>query len=70
MGALIIQALALAMFFLGVGKLVTLKASFALPEDYFKTMIAALQSVAWLCGSLVLQGIVLVLVIHARGKHL
>jgi hypothetical protein len=68
MGALILQFLALATLGLGLVKLITQRATFATQADYDLTVLSNLQAIAWISVALVLQGIVIAIVVHARQK--
>jgi D,D-heptose 1,7-bisphosphate phosphatase len=68
MGALILQFLALATLGLGLVKLITQRATFTTQADYDLTVLSNLQAIAWITVAMVLQGIVIAIVVHARQK--
>ena len=68
MAAIIVQFLGLAMLGVGLAKLLTLKATFTVPNDLQMAILGALQAIAWIVGAVVMQGIVVALLIHTRQK--
>jgi hypothetical protein len=66
--ALIVQFMAAAALFVGMSKVFTQKLSYATYADIEMAVLGNLQAIAWLLAAVVLQGLVIALLVHARQK--